>query len=359
MDRFHALLATNLKERVELHQKLEEQKNDPSNNVQELGIFQQKSKARCNARCLEGATMKQAEIAQGQFEEINSKVDSIISESQGLIKQFKGERSLKRQLNQLLAKPMPNKGNAIGIDNLEEKEAQTYNENIEEKRNVELLFSRERPKSEIYSKFARPSTGKHSLYKKRQAENIRKKYISPEIDWRKLQTLHKYDCPGEDEILPSEDAISKFETVEPEGSRKFGQRQLVPKHRKAKSTVFDGSTNHTSMRPPSAKMDKKQHCSARAAKELPNFQNTQMNKNMKQLQKMFIRNNFEIMKLKNDQLKKQQTCSLYTSEKFEFCQSEYTGHKTPDIDIGLGSVMIETNIHSRQYSTNGDLQNEI
>ena len=44
---------------------------------------------------------------------------------------------------------------------------------------------------------------------------------------------------------------------------------------------------------------------ARAVKELPNFQNTQMNKNMKQLQKMFIRNNFEIMKMKNDQFKKQ------------------------------------------------------
>lgn len=40
-------------------------------------------------------------------------------------------------------------------------------------------------------------------------------------------------------------------------------------------------------------------------KDLPNFKNTQMNKNMKQLQKMFISNNFEIMKLKNDQTKKQ------------------------------------------------------
>jgi len=111
--------------------------------------------------------MKKAEIAQQTFDGINSKVDTIISESLHLIKEFKGERSLKRQLHQLLAKPMPNKGNAIGIDNLEEKEAQTYNENIEEKRNVELLFSRERPKSEIYSKFARPSTGKHSIFKKR------------------------------------------------------------------------------------------------------------------------------------------------------------------------------------------------
>ena len=43
--------------------------------------------------------MKKAEIAQGKFAEVNSKVDTIISESQGLIKQFKGERSLLRQLN--------------------------------------------------------------------------------------------------------------------------------------------------------------------------------------------------------------------------------------------------------------------
>jgi len=105
-------------------------------------------------------------------------------------------------------------------------------------------------------------------------------------------------------------------------------------------------------------MDKRR-CTARASKDMPNFQNIQMNKNMKQLQKMFIRNNFEIMKLKNDQFKKQHTCSLYTSAKFDFYQSEGTGLKTPDVDIGLGSVMIETNINSRQMSLNGDLPNEI
>ena len=109
-------------------------------------------------------------MAQGKFAEINSQVDTIISESQVLIKEFKGERALVRQLNQRLAKPMPNKGNAMH----EEREAQTYNDNIEEKRNVELLFSREKPKSEVYSKFARPSTGKHSIYKKRSCENANK-----------------------------------------------------------------------------------------------------------------------------------------------------------------------------------------
>jgi hypothetical protein len=82
-------------------------------------------------------------------------------------------------------------------------------------------------------------------------------------------------------MLPSVDATSKFETVEPEGSRKFGQRQLVSKHRKAKSTVFDASTAATSLRPASAKLDRR--CAAAVTKELPNFKNTQMNKNMKQL----------------------------------------------------------------------------
>ena len=39
MDRFTALLASNLKERVVLQTKLEAEKNDPKNNVPELGHF--------------------------------------------------------------------------------------------------------------------------------------------------------------------------------------------------------------------------------------------------------------------------------------------------------------------------------
>ena len=69
---------------------------------------------------------------------------------------------------------------------------------------------------------------------------------------------------------------------------------------------------------------------------------------MKQLQKMFIRNNFEIMQLKNHEFKKQQNSCIYAPQAFDFYKSDVTaGGKTPDIDIGLGSVMIETNAHSR------------
>jgi hypothetical protein len=40
--------------------------------------------------------MKKAELAQGKFDEINSKVDYIISESRGLINEFKDKNSIKR-----------------------------------------------------------------------------------------------------------------------------------------------------------------------------------------------------------------------------------------------------------------------
>jgi hypothetical protein len=68
---------------------------------------------------------------------------------------------------------------------------------------------------------------------------------------------------------------------------------------------------------------------------------------------MFIRNNFEIMQLKNQEFKKRQNASVHAPQPNNFYQST----TTPDIDIGLGSVMIETHAHSRQYSMNGDLQN--
>ena len=64
---------------------------------------------------------------------------------------------------------------------------------------------------------------------------------------------------------------------------------------------------------------------------------------------MFIRNNFEIMQLKNHEFKKQQNSSVRAPQPFDFYRgSDATGGgKTPDIDIGLGSIMIETNAHSR------------
>ena len=95
---------------------------------------------------------------------MNHEVDHVITKSEELVQEFKNDIALKRSLHKLIDRPMPNKGNVVGVKELENLEAQTYNENIEEKRNIELMFTREKPKAPLYSKFARPSTGKHSIY---------------------------------------------------------------------------------------------------------------------------------------------------------------------------------------------------
>ena len=59
---------------------------------------------------------------------------------------------------------MPNKGAALNYDN--EEDNPKNSELIEEVQKQEALFTRARPKSALYDKFARPSTGKHSIYRK-------------------------------------------------------------------------------------------------------------------------------------------------------------------------------------------------
>jgi hypothetical protein len=119
---------------------------------------------------------------------------------------------------------MPNKGNVIGVKELENLEAQTYNENIEEKRNIELMFTRERPKTPLYSKFARPSTGKHSIYQKQKMACLK----------RQFEGCDAQDCHEEHEEPSQNDSCSL------EGF-------IKPKHGRTQSTVVGGdkSTNFT------------------------------------------------------------------------------------------------------------------
>jgi len=107
-------------------------------------------------------------LAEANFTKVNSQIDSIISASFGLAKEFKDEQFLKKSLQKLITKPMPNKGNVVGLEEVEDLVPQSYLGNLEEKHNIEQNFTKVRPKSALHDKFARPSTGAHSIYKKKQ-----------------------------------------------------------------------------------------------------------------------------------------------------------------------------------------------
>lgn len=62
---------------------------------------------------------------------------------------------------------MPNKGAALAMDENENPK----NLVVEAQKN-EQIFTKIRPKSALYDKFARPNTGKHSIYKKNRDHNL-------------------------------------------------------------------------------------------------------------------------------------------------------------------------------------------
>jgi hypothetical protein len=107
-------------------------------------------------------------LAEANFSKVNSQIDSIISASSGLAKAFKDEQFLKKSLQKLITKPMPNKGNVVGLEEVEDLVPQSYLGNLEEKHSIEQNFTKVRPKSALHDKFARPSTGTYSVYKQKQ-----------------------------------------------------------------------------------------------------------------------------------------------------------------------------------------------
>ena len=59
-----------------------------------------------------------------------------------------------------IIKPGPNKGSAIEIDSI------AFMQGLENNYEKQQIFKKQRPKSAIHDKFARPSSGVHSIYKK-------------------------------------------------------------------------------------------------------------------------------------------------------------------------------------------------
>ena len=67
---------------------------------------------------------------------------------------------------------MPNKGNVVGLEEVEDLVPQSYLGNLEEKHSIEQNFTKVRPKSALHDKFARPSTGTYSVHKQKQGSNV-------------------------------------------------------------------------------------------------------------------------------------------------------------------------------------------
>ena len=155
---------------------------------------------------------------------MNSQIDSIISASFGLAKEFKDEQFLKKSLQKLITKPMPNKGNVVGLEEVEDLVPRSHPSNLEEKRNIEQNFTKVRPKSALHDKFARPSTGTHSIYKKKQVVDLSEKCSTVDHAY---QTSKLAEKPPEFILSTARGEYARqYDThsAQAEGSRRFGQR---------------------------------------------------------------------------------------------------------------------------------------